>query len=42
MAAVLFLFFDAKSRFEETLLERRFPEYAAYRRRVKRLIAWLY
>lgn len=42
MAAVLFVFFDAKSRFEETLLERRFPEYAAYRRRVKRLIAWLY
>jgi protein-S-isoprenylcysteine O-methyltransferase Ste14 len=31
-----------KLEYEETLLTRRFPEYAAYRKRTKRLIPFVY
>jgi protein-S-isoprenylcysteine O-methyltransferase Ste14 len=42
LAAVLFGFFDLKSRREEAWLAARFSGYAAYRRRTKRFIPWLY
>jgi protein-S-isoprenylcysteine O-methyltransferase Ste14 len=35
---LVFLFFDRKAAFEERLLEARFPEYAAYARRVGKLL----
>ena len=38
MAAVLSLFYYLKSRYEETLLMRTFPGYAAYRERTGRLV----
>lgn len=41
-AVVVFLFFDRKSAFEEKLLVAQFLEYEAYRRRVRRLIPWVY
>jgi len=41
-AAVLFAFFDVKSRVEERWLCGRFPEYAGYEKRVKKLIPWVY
>jgi protein-S-isoprenylcysteine O-methyltransferase Ste14 len=41
-AGVLALFFDAKASREERWLTSRFPEYAAYRRRVKKLIPFVY
>ena len=40
--AVLLLFFDLKRRREEAWLVERFPGYAAYRARTRRLIPWLY
>lgn len=41
-AAVLLLgFFELKSRREEAWLDRRFPGYAAYRARTRRLIPWI-
>lgn len=39
---VLFLFLDIKSRIEERWLAEKFPEYAAYRRRVRKLIPFVY
>jgi len=39
---VLLAFFDLKRRREEAWLETRFPEYAAYRARTRRLIPWVY
>ena len=36
------VFFTLKSRREEAWLEARFPGYAAYRARTRRLIPWLY
>ncbi len=39
---ILFLVFDRKLRREEALLLQTFPGYAAYARRVKRLIPFLY
>ncbi len=36
------LFFDLKSRREESWLGDRFPTYAEYRRRTRRLIPWIY
>ena len=39
---LLFVFFDIKTRREERLLEGKFPEYAAYRRRVRKLIPFIY
>jgi protein-S-isoprenylcysteine O-methyltransferase Ste14 len=41
-ALVLFAFFDVKSRREERWLVERFPEYAEYRTRVRKLIPWVY
>jgi protein-S-isoprenylcysteine O-methyltransferase Ste14 len=41
-AVVLGVFFDLKSRREEAWLGEQFPGYAAYRRRTRRLIPWLY
>ena len=41
-AALLFVFFDIKSRKEEAWLMARFPEYAAYRRRVRKLVPFIY
>lgn len=40
--AVLFLFFDRKAAREELWLAGKFSGYAAYRRRVKKLIPWIY
>lgn len=37
-AVLLFLLFDAKSRREERWLETKFPSYAEYRKRVRRLM----
>ncbi len=42
LGAVLFLFFDLKSRREEKWLAQAYPDYASYRRRVKKLIPWVY
>jgi protein-S-isoprenylcysteine O-methyltransferase Ste14 len=42
LAAVLATYLHAKSRHEETLLLRRFSEYAAYRARTKRLVPWVF
>lgn len=36
------VFFDQKASLEEGWLIKKFPDYAAYRRRVKKLIPWLY
>ena len=41
-AALLGVFFDIKSRREEAWLAARFPAYADYRRRVKKLIPFVY
>ena len=38
----LFVLLDVKSRREETWLAAKFPEYAAYQRRVRKLIPFLY
>lgn len=42
LAAALLVFFDVKSRREERWLAEAFPGYAAYRRRVKKLIPFIY
>jgi protein-S-isoprenylcysteine O-methyltransferase Ste14 len=39
---VLFLFLDAKSRREEKWLAEKFPTYATYQRRVRKLIPFIY
>jgi protein-S-isoprenylcysteine O-methyltransferase Ste14 len=39
--ALVFVFFDRKAAFEERLLNARFPEYAAYARRVGKLLPWI-
>jgi protein-S-isoprenylcysteine O-methyltransferase Ste14 len=41
-AAVLFAFFDAKARREERWLREEIPGYAAYERRVRKLIPFIY
>lgn len=41
-AVVLLVFFDIKSRREEAWLLARFPAYADYRRRVRKLIPFIY
>lgn len=38
----LFVFLDVKSRREEKWLAEKFPTYAAYQRRVRRLVPFLY
>lgn len=40
--AVLFVFFDRKAAREEIWLAGKFPGYAAYRSRVKKLVPWIY
>jgi protein-S-isoprenylcysteine O-methyltransferase Ste14 len=40
--AVLFIFFDAKARREESWLCQTYPDYENYRQRVKKIIPWLY
>lgn len=39
---VLFVFFDMKARREELWLQEKYPAYAAYKSRVKKLIPWIY
>jgi protein-S-isoprenylcysteine O-methyltransferase Ste14 len=41
-AAILLAFFDVKSRREERWLTEKFPDYAAYRTRVRKLIPFVY
>lgn len=41
-AVVVFVFFDIKARREERWLESKFSEYAAYKKRVKKLIPFVY
>jgi protein-S-isoprenylcysteine O-methyltransferase Ste14 len=41
-SVVVFLFFDRKSAFEERLLRARFPEYAGYAQRVRKLLPRIY
>lgn len=42
LAAVLFLFFDIKSRREEKWLSRKFETYPAYQQRVRKLLPYIY
>jgi protein-S-isoprenylcysteine O-methyltransferase Ste14 len=42
LTLALALFFDQKARREEAWLLERFPAYADYRRRVRKLIPWIY
>jgi protein-S-isoprenylcysteine O-methyltransferase Ste14 len=42
VGGVLAVFLDLKARREERWLREKFAEYAAYQRRVKRLIPWVY
>jgi protein-S-isoprenylcysteine O-methyltransferase Ste14 len=39
---ILFIFFDIKSRREEQWLQAKFPPYADYQRRVKKLLPFIY
>lgn len=42
LAVILFIFFDFKSRREEVWLMQKYPAYADYQRRVRKLIPWVY
>ena len=42
LALILFVWFDLKSRREEAWLAEKYPEYAAYQARVKKLIPFIY
>lgn len=42
LAALLFVFFDLKSRREEAWLREVYADYPAYQRRVRKLIPWVY
>lgn len=42
ISAFLIVFFDRKAAQEERWLQARYPEYAAYRRRVKKLLPFIY
>lgn len=42
LAAILLAFFDLKSRREERWLAEAYGDYDAYRRRVRKLIPWIY
>ncbi len=42
LTIVLALFFDQKARREERWLEQKYPDYRAYRQRVRKLIPWVY
>lgn len=39
---IIFAFFDAKARREETWLSEKYPDYSDYSQQVKKLIPWLY
>ncbi|GAM10359.1 hypothetical protein OR1_02648 [Geobacter sp. OR-1] len=41
-AVLLFIFFDVKSGYEERLLVEKFPEYVTYRKRVKKLLPFIF
>lgn len=41
LVAVLVAFFDRKSRREEEWLSKAYPDYAAYQRRVRKLVPWV-
>jgi protein-S-isoprenylcysteine O-methyltransferase Ste14 len=41
-AIVLLIFFDVKSRIEERWLSEKFTGYAKYRKRIRKLIPWVY
>lgn len=41
-ALLLFLFFDTKAAREETWLLEKYPDYADYCQRVKKLVPWIY
>lgn len=42
LALAIFVFFDLKARREEIWLQEQYPEYATYKKRVKKLIPWIY
>lgn len=42
LAALMFIFFDLKSRREEHWLREAYPDYEAYQVRVHKLIPWIY
>lgn len=42
LSAGLFVLFDLKTRREQAWLAERFPEYAEYARRVRKLVPWVY
>ena len=42
VAAIIALFFDLKSRREESWLAEKYPGYSAYRARTRKLIPWIY
>jgi protein-S-isoprenylcysteine O-methyltransferase Ste14 len=42
LSVVLFIFFDMKSRREEKWLAQQYPEYVAYKTRVRKLLPWIY
>ncbi len=43
LTAILLIFFDVKSRIEETWLEKSYPEYTNYKKQVtKKFIPWVY
>ena len=43
LTVILAIFFDAKSRVEERLLEKTYPKYAPYKKQVtKKFIPWIY
>jgi protein-S-isoprenylcysteine O-methyltransferase Ste14 len=42
LTGILFVFFDAKSRHEETWLKQKFTDYINYQKRVKKLVPWIY
>lgn len=42
ITVLLVIFFDSKARVEERWLEEKYPNYAAYKTRVKKLIPWVY
>ncbi|MGI0491607.1 methyltransferase family protein [Alkalinema pantanalense CENA528] len=41
-AMIFLLFFDQKAKQEESWLQTKFPDYASYQSRVKKLIPWIY
>ena len=42
LVLTLFIFFDLKAHREEIWLQEQYPDYAAYKSRVKKLIPWIY